>query len=177
MASQQALQDRILKKSSTAFRKEVSAPYIKMATAIGIFMNRAVNMLSTSVNRHSAKSGMSGKHCSMPTSAQLIVSFIRWAEWRLRPITPLWRWQKIFFPDASTAFVFVIWKLVTGTRNCWITLNPALSGQMTLDFLLCTQASSYAAALSGLASRHRYASIARYTDLRRKRRYLLRQPA
>ena len=71
-------------------------------------------MLSTSVNRHSVKSGMSGKHCSMPISAQLIVSFIRWAEWRLRPITPLWRWQKIFFPDASTAFVFVIWKLVTG---------------------------------------------------------------
>ena len=56
---------------------------------------------------------------------------IRWAEWRLRQITPLWHWQKIFFPDGSTAFVFVIWKQVTGTRNCWITLNPALSGQMT----------------------------------------------
>ncbi len=162
MASQQALQDRILKEIIDRIpQREVSAPYIKMATAIGIFMNRAVNMLSTSVNWRSVKSGTSGKHCSMPTSARLIVSFIRWAEWRLRQITPLWHWQKIFFPDGSTAFVFVIWKQVTGTRNCWITLNPALSGQMTLDFLLCSQASSDAAALSGLASRHRYASIAR----------------
>ncbi len=73
-----------------------------------------------------------------------------------------------FLSDASTAFVFVIWKQVTGIRNCWITLNPALSGQMILDFLLCSQASGDAASLSGLASRHRYASIARYTDLRRK---------
>lgn len=97
MASQQALQDRILKEIIDRIpQREVSAPYIKMATAIGIFMNRAVNMLSTSVNRSSVKSGTSGKYCSMPTSARLIVSFIRWAEWRLRPITPLWRWQKIF---------------------------------------------------------------------------------
>lgn len=52
MASQQALQDRILKEIIDRIpQREVSAPYIKMATAIGIFMNRAVNMLSTSVNR------------------------------------------------------------------------------------------------------------------------------
>ncbi|MGU0043560.1 hypothetical protein ACVXHA_16085, partial [Escherichia coli] len=64
-------------------------------------------------------------------SAQLIVSFIRWAEWRLRPITPLWRWQKIFFPDASTAFVFVIWKLVTGTRKLLDNVEPSFVWQTT----------------------------------------------
>ncbi len=40
MASQQALQDRILKEIIDRIpQREVSAPYIKMATAIGIFMN------------------------------------------------------------------------------------------------------------------------------------------
>ena len=126
MASQQALQDRILKEIIDRIpQREVSAPYIKMATAIGIFMNQAVNMLSTSVNRRSVKSGTSGKHCSMPTSARLIVSFIRWAEWRLRQITPLWHWQKIFFPDGSTAFVFVIWKQVTGYPELLDNVEPS----------------------------------------------------
>ncbi|MGU0172569.1 hypothetical protein ACVXG8_24450 [Escherichia coli] len=41
--------------------------------------------------------------------------FYSMGEMAITPDNPLWRWQKIFFPDASTAFVFVIWKLVTGT--------------------------------------------------------------
>ncbi|SPW54925.1 protease II [Escherichia coli] len=112
MASQQALQDRILKEIIDRIpQREVSAPYIKNGYRYRHIYEPGCGICYlTSVNRHSVKSGMSGKHCSMPISAQLIVSFIRWAEWRLRPITPSWRWQKIFFPDASTAFVFVIWK-------------------------------------------------------------------
>ncbi len=38
-------------------QREVSAPYIKNGYRYGIFMNQAVNMLSTSVNRRSVRVG------------------------------------------------------------------------------------------------------------------------
>lgn len=81
MASQQALQDRILKEIIDRIpQREVSAPYIK--------------------------NGYRYRHIYEPGCEYAIY-------------------------QRQSAFVFVIWKLVTGTRNCWITLNPALSGQMT----------------------------------------------
>lgn len=135
MASQQALQDRILKEIIDRIpQREVSAPYIKNGYRYRHIYEPGCEYAIYQRQSAFSEEWTSGKHCSMPTSARLIVSFIRWAEWRLRQITPLWHWQKIFFPDGSTAFVFVIWKQVTGTRNCWITLNPALSGQMTRTF-------------------------------------------
>ncbi|STE55125.1 Uncharacterised protein [Escherichia coli] len=150
-----------------------------MATAIGIFMNQAVNMLSTSVNRHSAKSGMSGKQLLDANKRAAHSEFYSMGGMGdYAPITPLWRWQKIFFPDASTAFVFVIWKLVTGTRNCWITLNPALSGQMTpgLSTMYASIQLRCCLIRSGVTPsvrQHRKDTLI-YEE---KRRYLLRQPA
>ncbi len=54
MASQQALQDRILKEIIDRIpQREVSAPYIKNGYRYRhIYERRPVNMLSTSVNRH-----------------------------------------------------------------------------------------------------------------------------
>ena len=109
MASQQALQDRILKEIIDRIpQREVSAPYIKNGYRY----------------RHIYEPG-----CEYAIYQRQSAFSEEWDEWEI--LLDANKRQKIFFPDASTAFVFVIWKLVTGTRNCWITLNPALSGQMT----------------------------------------------
>ena len=102
-----------------------------MATAIGIFMNRAVNMLSTSVNRHSSEEWDEWETLLDANKRAAHREFLfdgRNGDYADNTIMAL---AEIFFRNASTAFVFVIWKQVTGIRNCWITLNPALSGQMT----------------------------------------------
>ncbi|MFP1527485.1 hypothetical protein ACLB1R_07170 [Escherichia coli] len=111
MASQQALQDRILKEIIDRIpQREVSAPYIKNGYRY----------------RHIYEPG-----CGSAIYQRRSAFSEEWDEWETlldankraahsefysmggmanTPITPLWRWQKIFFPDASTAFVFVIWK-------------------------------------------------------------------
>lgn len=82
MASQQALQDRILKEIIERIpQREVSAPYIKTVIVTGIFMNPAVNMPFINASLHSLKSGTNGKRCLMPTSGRHTVNFILWAAW------------------------------------------------------------------------------------------------
>lgn len=178
MASQQALQDRILKEIIDRIpQREVSAPYIKNG-----YRYRHIYEPGCEYAIYQRQSAFSEEWDEWETlldanKRAAHSEFYSMGGMAITPDNTIMALAEDFLSRRQYGIRFR--NLETGNwyPNCWITLNPALSGQMTLDFLLCTQASSYAAALSGLASRHRYASIARYTDLRRKRRYLLRQPA
>ena len=107
-------------------------PGVEMAIVTGTFMSPVTNMPSTSASRFFAPSGKSGRPCWMPTSVRRTASFIPWAAWRYRRITPSWRWPKITSPDGSMVCVSAIWRAGTGIRRCSITFPPTLSGPTTL---------------------------------------------
>ncbi len=117
-------------------------------------------MLSTSVNRHSAKSGMSGETLLDANKRAAHSEFYSMGGMAITPDNTIMALAEDFLSRRQYGIRFRNLKQVTGTRKCWITLNPALSGQMTLDFSTMSQASGDAAALwHGLfPSRHRYAS-------------------
>ncbi len=106
-------------------------PGVETAIDTGTSMSQGTNTPSISGSRYSAPSGKSGKRCWMPTSGPRTASFIPWAGWPCRRITPLWRWRKITSRGVSMACDSATWSPGTGIPRCSITSPPILSGPTT----------------------------------------------
>ncbi len=163
MASQQALQDRILKEIIDRIpQREVSAPYIKNGyryrhiyepgCEYAIYQRQSAfseewdeweTLLDANKRAaHSEFYSMGGMAITPDnTIMALAEDFLSRRQYGIR------------FRNLETGNWYP--ELLDNVEPSFVWANDSL------DFLLCSQASGDAAALSGLASRHRYASIAR----------------